>query len=103
MDPITIAIIAAVSALTVAVAMVVLLKWDDIIKWFEQRSRIKEADKDNIAFTLKERLKSGNYKVVQGIFNKRTDSVVDGKIVEAQQLEKKLAQTHQGQDVVLYE
>lgn len=38
---------------------------------------VEEADKENIAFTIKQKLQDGDYKVVQGIFNKR-DTLVDG-------------------------
>jgi hypothetical protein len=41
---------------------------------------IKAADKDNIAFTIKQRLENGDYKVVQGIFNKRTEDLMDGHV-----------------------
>ena len=94
-------IIAAAAAL--AVVVVTIVYWDDIVKWFRSRNNIKEADRANVAFTIKERLATGEFKLVQGIFNTRTERVVDGHVMQAKQLEARLEREHQGGDLVIYE
>lgn len=96
--PIIAIIMAAAAVLTIVVLAIIY--YDDIIKWFQDRNDIKEADKDNIAFTIKQKLESGDYKVVQGIFNKRTNTVVDGHTMRAKQLDAELRKRHRGKMVV---
>lgn len=69
-----------------AVVVLVYLNWDRIIGWFRGRQSLKQADRDNIAFTVKENLSDGNYSVVQGIFNQRTNQVLDGEKYNAKDL-----------------
>mgnify|MGYP000909206649 CR=1 FL=1 len=97
-----IAIIAAWAA-TVAVVVLLIIYYDDIIKWFKERSDIKEADKENIAFTLKQKIESGDYKVVQGIFNKRTATVEEGRVMQAEKIDEDFAKVHGRKQLVLYE
>ena len=97
-----IAVILAVAG-TLAVVVVAILYYEEIIKWFRSRNDIKEADKANIAFTIKQRLNSGDYKIVQGIFNKRNETILDGHVIQAKELDKDLADAHEGKELVLYE
>jgi hypothetical protein len=100
--PLLAILLAACATAALAVVVFIVLKWDEIIDWFTSRNAIKTKDADNIAFTLKERLASGKYKVVQGIFNKRTDVLVEGRNIEAETLDRKAAAAHKGEDVVVY-
>ncbi len=96
-------ILAAVAALGVAAVILTVIYWNDIVEWFRSRNDIKEADKNNIAFTIKENLRSGNYKVVQGIFNKETEELKDVRIMESESLDDQLMKHHEGQELVIYE
>ncbi len=100
--PLLAILLTACATAALAVVVFVVLKWDEIIDWFTSRNAIKAKDADNIAFTLKERLASGKYKVVQGIFNKRSEEVVDGRQIKAETLDRKTAAAHEGEDVVVY-
>lgn len=53
---------------------------DDILP--DSGSKLTDDDKDNIAFTLQEKLHGGEYKVVQGVFNKRADRVLGDREIE---------------------
>ena len=86
-----------------AFIVVVILKWKDIISWFRNRTKLKESDKQNIAFTLQERLKNGKYKTVQGIFNKRTNEILDGQKIKSEQVDAKIAKVHDGEELVIYD
>ena len=94
-------IIAAIIGLTVVILAIIY--YDEIIRWFQSRNDIKEADKDNIAFTIKKRLETGDYKVVQGIFNKRTEDLVDGHAMQSETLDEELEQVHSGHELVIYQ
>lgn len=86
--------------LPVIVSAVIL--YNTIKKWFQSRNAIKMADRDNIAFSIKEKLTSGDYKVVQGIFNHRSDEIVDGQVIQGGRLDSELQRAHQDKDLVLY-
>ena len=58
------AIFAALVLLTAVV--VATLYWDDILKWFQKPdvAVLVEQDAQNVAFTLKQELDNGNYRVL---------------------------------------
>jgi hypothetical protein len=92
---------AALGAL--AVVVLIVLFWKEIVAWFKNRSNLVEEDTENLAFTLQSKLKSGDYKTVQGIFNKRTADVVEGRKIESKEVDEKLHEYHQRNELVLYE
>jgi hypothetical protein len=102
MDPITIGIIAALAMLAVEVVVIAYLTYNFIVNWFRNRSPIKEQDKDNIAFTLKENLESGNFRLVQGVFNPSTEKLVDGRVIETKELDEKMSELHSENKLVVY-
>src|SRR5260370_1536329 len=53
---------------------------DDILP--DSGSKLTDDDKDNIALTLQEKLHGGEYKLVQGVFNKRADRVLGDREIE---------------------
>lgn len=85
------------------VTYLVVLHWDDIQRWFASRSQLVESDRDMIAFALKERLKSGKYSVVPGIFNRRNNSVVDGRKVQTSKLDPNLSKKFGDEDLAIFE
>jgi hypothetical protein len=72
-----------VAGLAITAIVLAFLHWDRIINWFRGRESLKLADRDNIAFSIKENLGNGNFSVVQGIFNQRTDQVLDAAKYDA--------------------
>jgi len=76
--------------------------WSDIVEWFQNRSALKEADRDHIAVTLKDQLASGEYRVVQGIFNTRTETVVDGQVLQSNELDEQTEAAHRDSNLVVY-
>jgi len=73
-----------------------------MINWFVDRSELKESDKNNVAFTLQEKIASGHYKTVQGIFNPRTSKILDGRAIESKSIDAKLAAIHAVEELALY-
>ncbi|GHV85527.1 hypothetical protein AGMMS50230_11350 [Spirochaetia bacterium] len=100
MLPLVLAILAV--AASVAVIVIAVLNWDRIIEWFRSRQNLKQSDKDNIAFTLKEKWESGQYGTVQGIFNTRTGELLDAEKTHAKSVDEKVAEIHSKEELVLY-
>jgi hypothetical protein len=96
-------IIAALVGVALTLIVIALLKWKDILAWFRNRRKLKESDKENIAFTLQERLKSGKYKTIRGIFNKNTEEFPDVEQVDSNDIDEKLAKAHAENELVVYE
>ena len=93
----------AVGLGTAAVITLIVLYWDTIVDWFQSRTKLKQSDKDIIAFTIKQELEKGKVPVVQGMFNKRTNEVLDGQKYEAEELDEELEKHHRGEPLVIYE
>jgi hypothetical protein len=114
MEPVTIAIAIKIilakaaaakvgtTLLAMTVLAVVLLTFEEIVNWFTDRQALKESDKDNLAFTLHEKLATGQYNTVQGIFNKRTQTIPAACTIKSQRVDAKLAAIHAIQELALY-
>lgn len=112
MEPVSIAIALAIKAIIAhhagaaliawAVLVITLLTFEEIANWFTDRQALMESDKDNIAFTLQEMLAKGQYNTVQGIFNKRTQTVPVARTIKSQNVDAKLAAIHAIHDLALY-
>jgi len=98
-----IAIIIAAAAVGLGLIIVAILNWDTIKDWFMGRKKLKQSDKDNVAFTLNKKLSNGKYNVVQGVFNKGTNELLDGVQYEAKEIDDKLAEVHRNEELVVYE
>ena len=94
-------ILAAVAGF--GIAYLVFFGWDDLIHWFQARHNLKTGDRDNIAFTLQQKLKDGKFKTVQGIFNKRTEKVADARVVQSDDISSEQKQHHRKTELVVYE
>ncbi|GFO67477.1 hypothetical protein GMLC_10560 [Geomonas limicola] len=94
------------AALTGAVAgsviSLVCLNWDRICRWFQARISLKARDIDNVGFSLQERLASGDYRTVYGIFNKKTHQVLDTETVSSGRIDDTVAEVHRGTNLVLF-
>ena len=66
----------------------IILHWREIVGWFQKwLNRHENVDKDAIGFTIREAMANGNYRTVQGIFNKQTNDVEDARRINAEQLD----------------
>jgi predicted transcriptional regulator len=96
--PIIIALTAGASIIYLAV-----LTFKRILRWLQGRREIKEADKNNIAFSLQEKLKNGKYQTIYGIFNKDSNHVLDSEKVHSNEIDAKLKGYHQNTDLLVFE
>ena len=111
MDPITLTIIWLIKSLVVgaaaagAVAAVVYIAYltlPIVLAWFRQNSTLSTGNINLVGATIKKGLREGKYTVVQGVFDKRTKTMVESRTIETNQLDAELARRHRNQDVVLY-
>ncbi|MCL2519599.1 MAG: hypothetical protein FWE37_01150 [Spirochaetaceae bacterium] len=96
-------IIAAVLGLITIIA-VIELKFEVIKGWFREKSTLmNRSDSSKVAFTLKEGIKKGKYRVVQGIFDKESNKLLDGVRYEAERLDNEIGELHSKDKIVIYE
>lgn len=104
MDPIISWMILA--ALTGAAAYVGVkiaeLTWNFLVQWF-QKYRNTIINKEQLAFTLQEKLGSGQYKTVQGIFNPASQQVTDARNIESNQIDARVRDAHRNEPLVTWE
>lgn len=97
-------IIMAIASMGVTTAIILaLLTLAEVWDWFTARDRITERDADVLRVTVADHLASGNYRVVQGLYSKRTDSFVDSRTIEAEDLDSDLQDYHENDKVVVYQ
>lgn len=93
----------AVAGATAAFVVIASLVLQEVINWFQARQHLCQADSDMIAFTLQEKLASGNFKTVQGVFNIKTSLVVEGRRIESERVDEELAGLHRNGGLAIYQ
>ena len=98
------AILYGIAALfRIVIETIIRLSFHFIVNWFQNRQRLKHSDKDNIAFTIQNKVNNQEYKTVQGIFNRRTNEVLDAQEIRSNQLDREVQQLHRNNELVVYE
>jgi hypothetical protein len=92
----------ALAVVALVAVVIMALKWGDIIDWFRQHQNLKQSDKDNIGFTLQEKLQDGKYETVEGIFNTRSGELLDGEKTIADDIDEQVAKVHSREALVVY-
>lgn len=85
-----------------AVISLVCLHWEQIVDWFRGRASLKQSDLNNVGFSLQERLASGDYQTVYGIFNTDTGAVLDAETVNSRSVDVPLAREHGRSPLLVY-
>ena len=97
-------ILAAIAVAQIASAIyIVYLVISEIVDWFQSNRKLTENDRDEIGFTLQNRLKNGQFNTVQGIFNQSTNSVEAARNVKSSMIDDNLANYHRQSELVIYE
>jgi hypothetical protein len=79
---------------------VLILVLPEIINWFiDWADSIGEHD---LAFTLRQEINGGQYTVVQGIFDQRTDTVKKARRIRAERLDAQVQQVHARNGLAIY-
>ena len=98
-------ILAGIACVAISVVVhFVLLHWQEIINWFNKWiNRHQNVDKDAVGFTIKEAMENGQYNVVQGVFNKSSNTVEDVRRIKADNLDQQTrAQCYGKEKVTLF-
>lgn len=96
-------ILAALAVAQVAAAIyVVFLTFAEIVNWFDSRRNLSTVDRDRLGFTLQDMLNNGDYRTVQGVFNKTSETVEDARTVTSNQVDDQLSGYHRGKRLVVY-
>jgi hypothetical protein len=82
---------------------IIILTLAEVLSWFTTRNDLYYSDEDHIAFTLQQKLQTGQYETVQGIFNKRTTKMAEARKVKSDQYDEGLAARHKKAELVVYE
>lgn len=100
MDPITLAILAAVvfTAIAIVIELIVLT-----IEWLtEQFQKLRTGNKDEVGFTIRQAIEKGEVEIIQGVFNKETNKIVAAQKIKSQQLDATLKEAHNRSQVIVY-
>jgi hypothetical protein len=93
-------ILIAIAAAHIASAIyIVYLVFGEIIDWFRSHRKV---NRDQLCFTLQERISSGDYKTVQGVLNKSTNKLDKVRQIESSRIDDELADYHRFDDLVVY-
>lgn len=86
-----------------AAFVIMLLHFDQIIDWFRARTYLKTRNPTNLAFSLQEQTRDGNYSTIYGIYNHKINKVYDAETVTSNNIDDELARLHNNNKLVLYE
>lgn len=103
MDPITLIILAAVAQLAIDVVIHLLhLAFAKLTEWFVDRQAQLAANPNALAVTVAENLRSGDFNIVQGIFDQQTRTFVGQRRVRAGSADQRVIQAHTGRPVTVW-
>jgi hypothetical protein len=103
MDPLTIIAIASLFAATAELLYVLYLILDDLLNWFRDTSKVRVSWKDDLWFDTIDKLENGNYRVIQGIIDPRTEELVKGRVIQSKKIDKRLEDAHRGKEIVIWD
>lgn len=87
-------IAAGLTAAAVAAVVFSILCADEIRNWFQSRLSRNSFSSNRVGFTVMKHLNNGNFQVVQGVLNTATEEIVEGRTVEAEQIDSELRNAH---------
>ncbi len=111
MDPLTLIIIgiikaaiggAAVAGTVAAVVYIARLTLPIILSWFSTNNKLSVHNSNLVAVTIKKGMKNGRYVIIQGVFDSKAKTMVEGRTIETNQLDEELSRRHRYQDTVIY-
>ncbi|MGC1395798.1 MAG: hypothetical protein WA828_16195 [Coleofasciculaceae cyanobacterium] len=102
--PIAFAIGACLLAGTgLALVYIARLIWSKLLKWFQESDELYYQPEDHVAFTLQNKLASGQYKTVQGVLNRHSDEIVEGREIKSDNLDSQIHDAHRYDELVIWE
>ncbi|GII04409.1 hypothetical protein [Planobispora takensis] len=104
MDPITWLILTAVAQLVIDVVIRLLhLAFATLTDWFVDKQAQLATDPNALAVTVAQSLRSGDFNIVQGIFDQRAGTFVGRpRRVRANSADRRVVQAHTGRPVTVW-
>jgi hypothetical protein len=96
------AALVAMGAIVAGIVVAKIISYKDIINWFKKRKSLLNSDCYNLAVTIRKELENGNYEVVGGVFNCKTETFKDQFVKTGKQLDSELASLHSNREVVYH-
>lgn len=77
----------------------------NIVSWFKDSDRIRilEENKNTLALTLKEKLDSNEYKVINCLFNKNDNKIIDAQVITTDKLDKNTKEQFGTKEMIILE
>jgi hypothetical protein len=86
-----------------AIVIVVTITFSYVVEWFLNKQTLVQSDTNNVAFTLKQKINDGELKTIQGIFNKTSEKVIEGRVIKSKNMDKDFLLRHENEDLIIYE
>ena len=95
-------ILAAVAGAAISTIIhYILLHWREIVGWFENWiAGHQSVDKDSVGFMIRESMKEGKCKFIQGVFHKSSGTVADARHIEAEDVDEQTRKNCCGKEKV---
>jgi len=85
-----------------AAVVVTVLCADEIVSWFQGRLSQRKVHTSHVGVTVLQCLDTGNYQVVQGIFDTTTQEVVERRVIEAERIDADLRNAHDKDGIAIW-
>lgn len=85
-----------------AVIAIVCLHWERILSWFQTRLHLKLGNPNALGFSMQEKMATGSYRTVYGIFDTRTRQLMDAEAVNSDRVDTRVAEMHSGNEMVIF-
>jgi hypothetical protein len=99
-------IVKALKSGLLLIAKVARILWSEIKGWFKERITQIRSDINNLAFSIKDILESGEHQVIEGIYNKKTGALMNaqaGKDWRAPDIDEETAMKHRDHKMVIFD
>jgi len=75
----------------------------NILSWFKNPARLKKIkeDKNTIPVVIKQKIKNGDYEVINCLFNEETNEVEDAQVISSEQLGKETIKNFKDKDMMI--
>jgi hypothetical protein len=90
------------AAAVLAATVILIYTLSTLKEWVRERVGFFR-NRQIIAGALRDRLETGNYRIVPFIYDEETDTVLDTELVEAQEVDNDLEQRFAGKDEIVWD
>lgn len=88
--------------LAMAVVEIVVLTIGVLIDWFDEIQRTRTLDANEVGFLIEEGERNGKVQYIQGVFNRRTGEITDGRRIAASERDAEVTAMQDGKPLVIF-